>query len=44
VLGYAGRRIVRALLVTLVLGVFLVRYAIRQYFRKEMTWPTENPL
>jgi hypothetical protein len=40
----AGRRIVRALLATLVLGFFLVRYAIRQFVRKELTWHTENPL
>jgi len=39
----SGRGIVRALLVTILLGFFLVRYAIRQYVRKELTWHTENP-
>lgn len=33
-----GRRIARALMVTLLLGFFLVRYVIRQYFRKELAW------
>jgi hypothetical protein len=37
-----GRRIMRALLITLVLGYVLVRYAVRQYVRKEMAWLTEK--
>lgn len=39
-----GRRIVHALLITLLVGFFVVRYAIRQYFRKELTWGTDNQL
>jgi uncharacterized protein YneF (UPF0154 family) len=35
---------VRTLLATLVLGFFLVRYVIRQYVRKELTWHPENPM
>jgi uncharacterized protein YneF (UPF0154 family) len=35
---------VRALLVTLILGFFLVRYAIHQYVREELTWYPENPM
>jgi hypothetical protein len=38
-----GRRIARALLATLLLGFFIVRFAIRQYVRKELIWRTENP-
>ncbi len=38
----AGHRIVRMLLVTLLVGFFIVRYAIRQYFRKELTWRADN--
>jgi hypothetical protein len=36
-----GRRIVHGLLITLFLGYLLVRYAIRQYVRKEMAWLVE---
>jgi hypothetical protein len=31
----AGRQVVRALLITLLLGYFLVRYAVHRYFRGE---------
>jgi hypothetical protein len=34
----AGRQIVRALLATLLLGIVLVRYVVRQYVRKQLIW------
>jgi hypothetical protein len=34
----AARRFVRALLVVLLLGFFLVRYVVRQCVRKELAW------
>jgi hypothetical protein len=49
-LGRAGlarptrRLIVRAVLAALLFGFFIVRFAIRQYVRKELAWRTENQL
>jgi hypothetical protein len=37
-----GRGIARFLLATFLLGLFIVRYAIRQYVRKELIWRIEN--
>lgn len=34
-----GRRIARALLVTLLVGYFVVRYVVRQFSRKELIHP-----
>jgi hypothetical protein len=36
--GSVGRRVARILLVTVLIGFFIVRYAIRQYYRRELTW------
>jgi hypothetical protein len=35
----AGRRIARVLLITLLVGFFVVRYAVRQFSRKELINP-----
>ena len=37
-----ARRIMRVLLVTLLIVLLIVRYAVQQYFRKEMTWSVEE--
>ena len=37
-----ARRIMRVLLVTLLVVLLIVRYAVQQYFRKEMAWPAEE--
>lgn len=39
-LPIAGRRIVRALLITLLVGFFVARYVVRQFSRKELILPT----
>ncbi|HWM07039.1 MAG TPA: hypothetical protein VNP92_32265 [Actinophytocola sp.] len=36
--GSAGRWVARVLLLTILVGFFVVRYAIRQFYRKELTW------
>ncbi len=33
------RRAARALLITLVFAYLLIRYTIRRYVRKELSWP-----
>jgi hypothetical protein len=35
----ASRRIVRVLLIMLLVGVLIVRYAVRQFSRKELIYP-----
>jgi hypothetical protein len=37
-----ARRIMRALLIALLIVLLIVRYAVQQYFRKEMAWPAEE--
>jgi hypothetical protein len=38
----AWRSVVRFLLIVALVGYFVVRYAVRQYFRKELAWEVDG--